>query len=321
MPRFSLRKVVSMLSTRGILMFLFIANMMFMVSLLIRSQQAVDSGEDVKYFVGIKSRNTNFELRASVRRSWLRYFTDPESEGLTEGQKRRFDYKFFVGAPSHKKCRKFSNCTMIPMEEQIKLRTELDEEARKYGDLIVLDAVPDYYGNLTKKMMATFLWADNYQASMTRKNFDYFIGFDDDVYPRLDLLEPDVFAQPRTKLYMGKVQKNIKISGGNAKIYPIAQFPYFVTGMTYVLSMDLLRFVVSNREQLNMYPHDDCALGIWLLPISKTYVDRTGVYQYKGNDCDEKLQVRHPASPEEMEKLYSEHQKHIGRFCPKSMKF
>lgn len=90
-----------------------------------------------------------------------------------------------------------------------------------------------------------------------------------------------------------------------------------MTGMAYVLSMDLMYYLIENRPYLNLYPHDDCALGIWLLPISgKTVVDKTGLFNYKGNKCTEDLEAHHPVNASRMVELFENHQKHIDYFCP-----
>lgn len=122
----------------------------------------------------------------------------------------RFEYKFFVGAPSTKKCKKFSNCHPVSEEDQKELWKRLREEQSTYGDLVVLENVPEYYGNLTKKMMNTFQWVVDHEME-SHKQYSYFIGVDDDVYLRLDLFEPNLFKQTRERLYMGKVQKYLNV--------------------------------------------------------------------------------------------------------------
>lgn len=84
--------------------------------------------------------------------------------------------------------------------------------------------------------------------------------------------------------------------------------------------MDLVRWLVHNMNLLAMYPHDDCGLAIWLLPLPKTQVDRSSQFQYKLGNCTETLIVQHGLTSI-MQQLYEQHQAHPQQFCSSHLFF
>jgi hypothetical protein len=263
----------------------------------------------LRYFVAIKSINWNFQRREDIRNSWIRYFTDKKSAGLTPYQKERFEYKFFVGQPSSQKCDERWTCVPITQREGESLVTSLKSEISK-GDMIVLKHPAEFSG-FSKKMLAIFEWVVK-EEQLTGKQFTHFIGVEDDTYVRWDLLEREIMRESKNRLYMGQFHKNVP---ADPSLYPFTFFPDFATGMCQILSMDLVRWIVHNKDELNMWQHDDCGLAIWLLPVMKTNVNKAEQFQWAGDTskCTEREMVirRLP----NMKEKYEEHQRHIERFC------
>lgn len=104
---------------------------------------------------------------------------------------------------------------------------------------------------------------------------------DDDSFVRLDLLLKEFEEKPKEKLYWGYIwnsglRTTRPIRDPTAKSYmPYSQFPKdepyppFASGCGFILTRDLVTYLVSRMEQLTPY-RLDVAFGIWLEPLSST---------------------------------------------------
>eukprot|EP01112_Ceratiomyxa_fruticulosa_P013320 TRINITY_DN3747_c0_g2_i1.p1 TRINITY_DN3747_c0_g2~~TRINITY_DN3747_c0_g2_i1.p1 ORF type:complete len:679 (-),score=120.08 TRINITY_DN3747_c0_g2_i1:216-2252(-) len=223
--------------------------------------------QQYRYFVSIKTTPGHIEDRKKIRDSWLRYFTDPSSVPLTASEKKQFSYKFFLGRlkeSNNEICRPGRGgeaCKMSPSE----LEKELQIEQSLYGDIVRLDVVEDYW-NLTEKLGETLIYSYSHFA------FDYYVGIDDDTFPRIDLVFQELQKRKPHKLYFGRFHKEVP-SIDKYDDYPMKVYPPYATGLLFALSHDLVEYVVNNFKYLDKLMPDDCALGLWLLPLKVKEVD------------------------------------------------
>eukprot|EP00744_Colponema_vietnamica_P018470 GILI01026071.1.p1 GENE.GILI01026071.1~~GILI01026071.1.p1 ORF type:complete len:407 (-),score=102.43 GILI01026071.1:31-1251(-) len=149
------------------------------------------------------------------------------------------------------------------------LQKELEVEQRKFGDIVRLNEV-EHYKLLTQKMMAIFKWT---AANMS---FDFMLKTDDDSFVFLDVLY-DLFERNGYKpeaFYMGRIfGANTVLRDKRSKWYEAEHqdlgmhFPPHASGIGYVLSQDLIRWLANDAFPRRMYSNEDAAVGTWLIGL------------------------------------------------------
>jgi dTDP-glucose 4,6-dehydratase/UDP-glucose 4-epimerase len=133
-------------------------------------------------FIGLLSYCSNRDRRDAIRETWL---SQAEIQGLREYV--RLEFRFVLGQPARSEENRFCSKGSIKTEGTI------------FGDLLVLEAVPESYQVLTRKTMAMTKWvADNIDP-------DFMLKTDDDSYIDLHTLIA-TFQQvesPDLPLYFG----------------------------------------------------------------------------------------------------------------------
>ncbi|GMH49235.1 hypothetical protein TrRE_jg11063, partial [Triparma retinervis] len=100
-------------------------------------------GEGARFVVGIVSSRTNWELRKTIRETWLRHAELAEMEGRDI----TWEYAFFVGLDSDGYVGK-----------------EVVDEMNEFGDVVVVN-VEDTYRNMINKVVAILEWGESCKAT------------------------------------------------------------------------------------------------------------------------------------------------------------
>jgi len=163
-----------------------------------------------------------------------------------------------------------------------------------------------------------------------RYEFTHFMHADDDSFIRLDFLLPILYKQPTTKLYWGYIwdnndqevfQKNNMVKhrvtrplrNPTAKShmpfdqYALDTYPPFACGCGFVLTADLIDYLVKNAHLLKDYRLVDVAFGIYLYPIRDIQIvndDRVRPYKPLPTFCADTV-IQHYLQPEEFAPFFA----------------
>ncbi|KAG8239444.1 hypothetical protein J437_LFUL019180 [Ladona fulva] len=146
----------------------------------------------------------------------------------------------------------------------------LAEEANERKDILLVKTV-DVYRNLPDKLLYFMRWASR------RKKFSYILKTDDDTFIDLKKVDKSMhFAHMATSYLVDNAYYNWWWSSFRVgwpvesfgkwreDDYRSATYPPFPCGAGYVLSKDLVQFIVENSMRLHRYQGEDVSLGIWL---------------------------------------------------------
>jgi len=152
-------------------------------------------------------------------------------------------------------------------------------EMREHDDLVILSLV-DTYRNLPYKLLRYFNWLEKH------RKYDFVMKVDDDCYVDVERLFTKIeqFRSPRTVsiiggksgIWWGRFRYNwyVEQYGKWAEFdYPASVYPAFACGSGYVLSHDIVSWLVRNREHLHSYQGEDVSLGIWLAAVKANITD------------------------------------------------
>ena len=144
---------------------------------------------------------------------------------------------------------------------------DLTAEDQVYGDLLLLTNLHDTYSNLTRKVLYSFLWADE------NVSFSYLLKIDDDTFVFVDDLYKEAyhFYQDGTnRLYWGHFTWKAKVNNHNRSKY--AEHSWFLCdrylpyafGGGYIISADLIHIIAITADYLQLYSNEDVSVGVWL---------------------------------------------------------
>lgn len=141
----------------------------------------------------------------------------------------------------------------------------LKAEADFHKDMWIMADFVDTYENLTAKLIRTMAFLYSERASA------FFMKVDDDTFVNINRLIFEMASKPRERLYWGYFSNNarVKASGPWAEHrYTLCEryIPY-ARGGGYVITRDLLEYVVRNEALLTRFRSEDVSLGTWLGPL------------------------------------------------------
>ena len=148
------------------------------------------------------------------------------------------------------------------------LRHNLTIEASEHHDMILLENVSDEHRSLTNRTLQSFVHISKNFTS----DFHYVLKCDDDSFMNLLAIVQQLVQLSRERIFWGEFLG----SGWVAESGPYAEkewsicdsyLPYALGG-GYVLSMDLVRLLVSNAPHLRIYRNEDISVGAWLAPYN-----------------------------------------------------
>ncbi|XP_035212050.1 beta-1,3-galactosyltransferase 6-like [Stegodyphus dumicola] len=234
----------------------------------------------------IFSSPKNYEKRLVIRKTWL----------LTGGNHRILHF-FAIGTAS------------LNFEEKHNLKNELKE----YNDLLLLDSVNDSFSKLSEKLREIFRWLDS------KAHYTFVLKVDDDSFVRLNALYTAMTKQPQEKLYWGffNGQANVKLKGKWAEKdwFLCDHYLPYALGGGYVLSADLVHYIVLVSDILSIYQNEDVSLGIWLAPFEiKRLHDPLFDTEFRSRGCFNSYLVTHKQTPSMMIEKYNNIAK-TGKLC------
>ncbi|XP_060851834.1 beta-1,3-galactosyltransferase 6-like [Rhopalosiphum padi] len=194
--------------------------------------------------------------------------------------------------------------------------TFLNAEKLLHDDILEVDE-KDEFRLLTRKITASF-------SSVYDINFDYLLKCDDDSFVNVPLIVNDLEHMPKQRFYWGYFDgaAPIKDSGKYKETGWIACNRYlpYALGGGYVLSKDLIIFIVKNRDYLSFFASEDVSVGAWLSPLNITRKhDRRFDTEWCTRGCQNTYLVTHKVSPEMMRQYWSNIIQ-TGKLCDKEFK-
>jgi len=184
-------------------------------------------------------------------------------------------------------------------EQEMSLKTEI----HGYEDVQMVDA-PDDYSSLTEKTMGIFHFG--------YKNFskyDFLVKVDDDTFVRLDRLVNLLSSIKALRAYIGHFHINAPryLEGyKNNEIYYPEYVEYllpFAGGSGYVLSMDLVEYIVKQDPYLMRFSNEDVSVGTWLFPVQLIRYHQEN-FIFRWNECPELGILIHSTTTFHMLQLY-----------------
>ena len=195
----------------------------------------------------------------------------------------------------------------------------LEKENKQHNDIMILADLHDTYGSLTVKLIHMFKWLDNHA------DYQYVLKADDDTFVRLDALMKELKTKPRTKFYWGffdgraHVHRHGKWSEPDFMLCD-RYLPYALGG-GYVLSADLVHYVVTNIPYLRKYNAEDVSLGTWLAATDiKREHDPRFDTEFKSRGCRNVYLVTHKQTMQDMRSKYQQ-LKSTGKMCAKEEQY
>lgn len=142
---------------------------------------------------------------------------------------------------------------------------ELEEESRKYSDIVQMD-FQDSYHNLTIKTVMMMSWLAAHCPNAT-----YAMKVDADIFVNVFYLKERLKSSPRqdfitgSVIWDGKPRRDINSKWHVSEdLYPEDSFPPYVSGAGYVFSSDLAARISWASRFVRMIPLEDVYVGLCL---------------------------------------------------------
>ena len=145
----------------------------------------------------------------------------------------------------------------------------LKDEQKVNTDLLLLTDLKDAYNNLTRKVLESFVWADQ------NVDFTYLLKTDHDSFVFVNELHKVCYQYHQEKmnrrLYWGHFVINGEVRHFDVKWAERNWFlsdhylPYAFGG-GYVISADLIHMIAITADYLQLYNNEDVSVGVWLSP-------------------------------------------------------
>ena len=146
---------------------------------------------------------------------------------------------------------------------------DLEDEQKVNTDLLLLTNLKDAYNNLTRKVLDSFVWADQ------NVDFSYLLKTDHDSFVFVNELHKVAYQYHQEKknlrLYWGSFVIKGQVRRSDAKWAESNWFlsdhylPYAFGG-GYVISADLIHKIALTADCLQLYNNEDVSVGVWLSP-------------------------------------------------------
>lgn len=180
-----------------------------------------------------------------------------------------------------------------PSEEE---RKRIEDESRKYGDLLVGDFV-DSYRNLTLKVLLGLRWALDHCSKV-----GYVMKVDDDIFVNLPLLTTFLLSRGENNAVYGHTYdpSSLVMREGKWSVpsesYPMEVYPIYMSGAAYVISVDAVRTLLETSSRFPVLPVEDVYItGILAVAGGVRRMSTSGfTFQNEGKSdyCDFLLDVR-----------------------------
>lgn len=215
------------------------------------------------------------------------------------------DYKINGGQESISKRLKVDEYNSYLWTKKMqKLNQNLLKESETFGDILFVELI-DVYRNLPEKLLQYF---DRYINE--NKMVTHFLKTDDDCYLNIKSVISLLLKHFKRKhSWFGNFRKKwlINYYGKWAdQQYSSTIYPQFACGSGYILTRDLVDFLILNRKQLRRYQGEDISMGIWLAAIDpKRIQDRRWLCGDESQFDEQHFLSAAQLTPETMARLYS----------------
>jgi galactosylxylosylprotein 3-beta-galactosyltransferase len=218
--------------------------------------------------------------RDAIRQTWV-----SDYRGLLNPP---VQYRFVIGAHN------------LGLEELKRLLAE----SERFGDVIIMDDIPDSEADLTRRTL------DSFSLVLQTLKFKYILKCDDDTFVDLPRIATELQRrQYHARFYWGFIMGHNKVhSYGRYKEvgWSLCDFylPY-AAGGGYVISRDLVELLHENRDSLKRYSCEDVSLGAWLAPynIERRHDTRFNT-ESRSRGCKSVFMVSHKVSAGDMFQMY-----------------
>lgn len=191
----------------------------------------------------------------------------------------------------------------------------LHSENLLHNDLVLLKKLNESFKALTLKVLESFKWIDN------NINFKHLLKTDEDSYVRVQKIINELRNKPEDRFYWGFFdgRAHVKKRGKwSEKDWVLCDryLPYALGG-GYVISNDLVHYVVQNSKFLKIYNNEDVSLGTWLGPLDINRIhDPRFNTEYKSRGCNNQYLITHKQTSMQMRELHNNILK-TGQLCTK----
>ncbi|MBN3299610.1 B3GT2 galactosyltransferase, partial [Amia calva] len=165
------------------------------------------------------------------------------------------------------------------------IQGKLERESREHRDIIQKDFV-DSYRNLTIKTMMMLDWLVSYCPTAS-----YAMKIDTDSFLNVDKLVNGLL-DPRAVRVKQDYITGVVIEGGRVRrdksskwyvpkeVYPYSTYPLYVSGIGYVLSVDLVKKILNKSQSVKPFFLEDVYVGMCLeaLKIKPSYPPRRSYF-------------------------------------------
>ncbi|KAK6249903.1 hypothetical protein QUC31_007375 [Theobroma cacao] len=247
--------------------------------------------QPVELFIGILSAGNHFAERMAVRKSWMQHKLVKSSNVVA---------RFFVAMHARKE-----------------VNVELKKEAEFFGDIVIVPYM-DNYDLVVLKTVAIC----EYGARVVSAK--YIMKCDDDTFVRVDAVinEAKKVHEGRS-FYIGNINYYHKPlrSGKWAVTYeewPEEAYPPYANGPGYILSSDIVIFIVSEfeRHKLRLFKMEDVSMGMWVEKFNSSKpVDYLHSLKFCQFGCIEDYYTAHYQSPRQMICMWDKLQRQTRPQC------
>ncbi|XP_054777996.1 hydroxyproline O-galactosyltransferase GALT2 [Prosopis cineraria] len=231
----------------------------------------------IKLFIGVLSASNHFAERMAIRKTWMQSAAIKSSDVVV---------RFFVA--------------LNPRKE---VNAVLKKEATYFGDIVILPFMDRYELVVLKTIAICEFGVHNVSAA-------YIMKCDDDAFVRVDTVLKEIERVPQKKsLYMGNLNLlHRPLRNGKWAVtyeeWPEEVYPPYANGPAYVISSDIVVFVISQHQQrrLRLFKMEDVSMGMWVERFNSTM--RTVQYSHNWKFCQygcmEGYFTAHYQSPRQM---------------------
>ena len=184
---------------------------------------------------------------------------------------------------------------------------DLQVERKLNSDLLLLENLKDTPNNLTRKVLDSFVWADQ------NVDFTYLLKTDHDSFVFVNELHKVAYQyhqeKMNRKLYWGFFVYRGAVPFMDYRWFLSTHYLPYAFGGGYMISANLIHKIALTADCLQLYNNEDVSVGVWLSPylIQRKHDRRFHTMPGGGRKCGVKdCLVWKSVSLEHMLKLHSE---------------
>lgn len=187
------------------------------------------------------------------------------------------------------------------------------DESELHNDIMFLESIPENYKSLSENVLAAF------KKLHSSYKFNFVLKCDDDSFVQVPNLVEALTKQPQQRLYWGFFKGGSHVFRQGKWKEPgwflcDTYLPYALGG-GYILSYDLVEYLVSSSPLLQHYNSEDVSVGLWLSPLK---INRVHDYrfdtEFKSRGCFNQYLITHKQSVDDMREKKNNLDS-IGKLC------